>query len=162
LLYVWDYIYENGYHYDSATQFSPPSRITGKPTENEGQTDACEVGRGGIPRLQNVMNASMLARNATIVEYLKQKASILNHFLTSPVAAPPLAALTNTYHSLRRHVEWCWKDWSGHGMAGSLHGDKPLPEILNAPPPNFITVDFWSIDDPLSTVDRLTSEYFGS
>lgn len=60
---------------------------------------------------------------------------IFNHFLTSPLAAPELAAMVNPYEVLAPRVEQCWAETGKR--------------------PNFVTVDFYEIGDVLRVVDEL-------
>ena len=66
---------------------------------------------------------------------LSRKATVLNHFLTAPLGAPYLASAANMRAVLELHFTQCRREWNRV--------------------PNFIALDFWSIGEPLRTVDRL-------
>lgn len=69
----------------------------------------------------------------------RRKAAILNHFITAPVAAPYLALEANAPATMLAHWDTCRAAWE---------------PVL----PNFFAVDFWSLQDPLATVNHLNQQ----
>eukprot|EP00760_Papus_ankaliazontas_P035070 PhM_4_TR7606/c0_g1_i1/m.44916 len=66
---------------------------------------------------------------------MSRKLSILNHFLTNPVASPMLAADANELTSVQDHYSSCQQSWGRT--------------------PNVVAFDFWSMGDPLRTIDNI-------
>uniref|UniRef100_A0A7S1LPB3 Uncharacterized protein n=1 Tax=Neobodo designis TaxID=312471 RepID=A0A7S1LPB3_NEODS len=86
---------------------------------------AANVGEFGCAYNRGAANSSVAAG----------KAVVLNHFLTSPLGAPYLASAANMRTVVELHFATCRQAW------GRV--------------PNFIALDFWSIGEPLRTVDRI-------
>jgi hypothetical protein len=79
--------------------------------------------------------------SSTNVGVMQNKMSILNHFVSAPVALPAAAAKVNLEASIRKHYVECRSLWSAIAQA---------PKI-----PNLVALDFWSIGDPLRTIAML-------
>jgi hypothetical protein len=111
LPFAFDYVAETSYDVKDVSDFG------------------CALARG------SVINASAVVVDPRTAAFQRQKATVLNHFITSPFATPFLAEKANTYGSLFLHYEACQTAW------GAVWG--------NVDPPNFVAVDFWSLGHAL-------------
>jgi hypothetical protein len=66
---------------------------------------------------------------------LSRKITILNHFLTAPMAAPFLASAANAHTVVQSHWDTCRRTW---GRA-----------------PNVFAFDYWNVNEPLRVMDGL-------
>jgi hypothetical protein len=66
---------------------------------------------------------------------LSRKITILNHFLTAPMAVPFLASAANAHTVVQAHWDTCRRTW---GRA-----------------PNVFAFDYWNVNEPLRVMDSL-------
>lgn len=106
------YLYQFDYMYETNYAVSDKASFT------------CQIGRG----------------SDTNIAIMKRKMTLLNHFITNPVASPMLATDANQKDLITKRVADCKKTWAA-----------------NARIPNLVAVDFWSVGNFLQTIDDINT-----